>query len=186
MTIDLTPTTTRTSRKPLPATAASRPGLPAGRVEVSARPTFRDAVVRQRGALQTFVVSQLIRQDGGDFARARAYVETGRAVAEHQGESALLAWQFGVAIALAGELRRAGETAVPFESLPRAERVRDVNRVLARTSVLGGELRAALVLTAVGQMSCDDAAVLLALPQEAACARIDRAMASVNLLLAHG
>ncbi len=48
---------------------------------------------------------------------------------------------------------------------------------------LGGDLGTVLLLTAVGCLACDDAAVLLALPADRACARIDSAREALDRLL---
>lgn len=148
---------------------------------------FEAIAVRRADTLRAFVIGQLAERIDG-VAIARIFLAHARALRTSRGPVLEAAWLVGVAGGIARLLARETtrmlrEAALDtpameagLESLAPPDQLRVARRLSAQFECLSDELHDLLLLIAMGEMSIDDAGLLLARPREAAGRRIDRAM----------
>jgi DNA-directed RNA polymerase specialized sigma24 family protein len=148
---------------------------------------FEALAVRRANTLRAFVIARLAEYGGG-VAIARAFLAHARNLRTSRGAVPEAIWLVGVAGGAVRELahgtaRQLRETALAparletgLRSLATSDQLRVARRLSAQFESLSDELHDLLLLVAMGEMSIDDAGLLLGRPLDAASRRIERAM----------
>lgn len=148
---------------------------------------FEILAVRRADTLRAFVIGRLA-EHGDGVAIARLFLAHARALRTSRGAVLEAAWLVGVAGGVARQLAREAArllreaapdpaaTETNLDSLAGPDQLRVARRLSAQFECLSDELHDLLLLVAMGDMSIDDAGLLLGQPREAAGRRIDRAM----------
>jgi hypothetical protein len=146
--------------------------IAADRVAAQPAPTatWREQLVAQAVVLDTFVFGVMVAN--GQSATGRAYLLAAEARRSVLGTAGAIGWQFGVALAQARDL---GSRVSARGGRPAALAM--LGQALAP---LGEELGHTMLLVGLGQITFDDAALLLCLPPAEVRSRIGAAIESMS------
>jgi DNA-directed RNA polymerase specialized sigma24 family protein len=148
---------------------------------------FEALAMRRADTLRAFVIGRLAEYGGG-LAIARAFLAHARALRISRGAVPEASWLVGVAGGVARELAHGAAQQMQKAALAPAQKAADpgplalpdqlriARRLSAQFQSLSDELHDLLLLVAMGEMSIDDAGLLLGRPLDAASRRLERAM----------
>ncbi len=160
---------------------------------------FRDLVASHRKKLYAFVLRNIGNASDAEDLTQQAFIEAAKSLATFRGESALSTWLYGIATNLVrNHLSRAPQCRYRFDGEEALESVQSsaagpqrrlegaqvARLLLAELELLGPDMRDALLLVALDDLSYEAAAATLSIPIGTVRSRVSRARTTLRQRLA--